>query len=532
MNKSAQRIGKFLLVNTLVIWAVFFLSYWSGGFFKRDGHIWAKSLGTWGDGAVHLTYINAMAERIPNQLPMYAGKRFVYPFLADGLAAVLVRFGLSSFSAYNSVGAVLSLLFLAMLTMFYQKVFKNIWITLLGIQLFLLSGGLGFIKFFQDFNRTGIQAVKAIPQEYTLIEEWKVRWINIVTAELIPQRAFLLAIPIGLFICLWWWKIHTDKEPSWTETALVAILTGIMPITHAHTYIFIGIHSVVLTLFAVFEKKKYWNHILVYGFVSALLSLPLLLFHILPNADGSFFKVYIGWLAKTYETNWLWWWFVNTGLFWPLVGVGLFGITKIQRRYLVSGIVAFILSNLVLFQPYDWDNSKVITWTMLLFSPVVAVALISLWKRHWTLRGVVVVLFVSLTLSGFLDVVRQLQPHVNVRMYGIEELLVANWVKENTDKNAVFITGHYSTHPIPSLAGRQIGLGYQGWVWSYGISYWERERLIKEFFEKGDLTVVKDLDADYFVIGPDERSRYTILDSLDTKYRAVYRSQNYSIYTF
>lgn len=537
---SFSKVVTGLIWVTLSLWIGYFAVFWLQGYiFKPDGSVWAKSLGTWADGAAHLTYISAMAYRLPQYSPVYLGKSFTYPFVADMLSAILVRLGINIFLAYSLVGLFLSVLLVLILFRVYQVIYQQNTIAWVSVNLFLLSGGLGMVKFFKDYLESGSSVITAIPQEYTLIEDWHIRWINIVTAELIPQRAFLLALPLGLYVIWWLWKMYTGKIK--TKYAIVAgIIFGLMPLVHVHTYIVLSIVTAWIFLIAqiaqfqkikkltISTESKQW---LMYGVLAACISLPIIYGHILPATDASFIRWYPGWLAKSMQVNWLWWWFVNTGFFWPLAVIGWLHFSKQHKLFSVGFWLVFIISNLVLFQPYDWDNAKLLTWAILGLSPAVSLALYKFWRTGFLFKVLSLVLFLSLTVTGFIDVVRQLQPHVSIPMYSKEELELVDWIKSNTSLDSIFLTGQVHTHPVPALTGRQIVMGYQGWLWSYGIDYGQREVDIKLIYQSANQRLIEKYLIDYIIIGPDERSRFNPDENLFRRtYPLVKKTANFEIY--
>jgi len=529
--KLSTKVAKLFVYLNLTAWASFFVIFWLRAYeYKADGSVWAQSLGTWSDGAAHLTYISAMAYRLPTNLPIYMGKAFTYPFVSDLLSAMLVRLGVGVFSAYSLIGGLLSLILLFSLFQFYKHLLgSKIW-AVISLDIFLLSGGVGIVKFLRDVNQKGVDLFWAIPQEYTLIDEWKIRWINIVTAELIPQRALLLALPLGLLVVWQLYWVLLGKYLSVRRGALAGFIVGIMPLVHAHTYIVLAIVSLWLFLVSLNrpEKRKFW---LSYGTVSLLVSLPIIFFHILPASDTHFLRWYPGWLAGASQSNWLWWWFVNVGLFWPLAWIGWLGMEKHLKLFSFGFWLVFIVANLWIFQPYDWDNAKLITWSILALSPAVAISLQKFWRSGWVFKILSLLLFVSLTATGFLDVVRQLQPHTTVYMYGSQELELVDWVKNNTDPQAIFLTGQSHVHPIPTLTGRQILMGYQGWLWSYGIDFAQREQDVTQMYTAGDRELMKKYNVDYVVIGPDEINRFKNFGDFLSFDNAIYQSQDYRVYS-
>jgi len=530
-----------LLSLHLLIWGLFFTIVWSHQFIPSPAGIAAGSLGSWSDGAAHLTYATNIAyhSRFPQFLPIFYDHPFTYSFAADLLTALLVRSGVNLFTAYTGLGLLLSLSFVYLLYRFYQLFLNSSTGAIVASWLFLLSGGLGFIWFFQDAARSGLlSTLLRPPHEYTHIAEVALEWINPITSELIPQRAFLLGLPIGLIILTYLWKLTTKPkniQPSYTLAA--AILLGFMPIIHPHTFIvlcFVTAFILFRTIILKPQNRFSLKPLLTLITISSIISLPLIITFILPAAGSGFIRFYPGWLAQTKDINWLWFWLLNWGAFPLIVLLGTFFLGSSQRRFLVPFIFIFIASNLFLFQPFDWDNSKLLTWVYLVLSAPAAVTITTLFDRRVGNRFLAVALFVILTFSGSLDASGLLNPlRAPLPMYTKEELNLASWVNANTAPDSLFLTSDRHSHPVPNLTGRNILMGYRGWLWTYGIDYRDREKQVADIYSGSDtgLSLALYYGINYVVVGPSELEQFRPnLAFFRHSTKLVYQSPHYSIF--
>jgi uncharacterized membrane protein len=88
-----------------------------------------------------------------------------------------------------------------------------------------------------------------------------------------------------------------------------------------------------------------------------------------------------------------------------------------------------------------------------------------------------------------------------------EEIAMAEWLRENTPPDAVFLTSTAHNHPIPSLTGRARVMGYEGWLWSHGIPWTsvnDRKADMKAMYG-GNYSLLQEYGVDYVCIGPYER---------------------------
>lgn len=524
----------------LLIWTTFFTWLWLRQYAPNSTGISAGSISSWADGAAHLTYTSYLVEHnfIPKTLPTYAGYPFTYPFLSDLLTAILVKFGFALTTAHIFIGIALSTFLVYLLFKFYSLYLKNHWQAFVASQLFLLSGGLGFFWFFQDLFHHGLSnASQSLLREYTHLEPQGIQWINVISGELLPQRAFLLGLPLGLLILIFCYRVLNSSHITLPTSRyiLIGLLTGLLPIIHPHTFIVCPLvlawtfillfHSRLSPMLRTIgpnlrsKKWKQWfkqhrlflrNWLLLFT-LTLTFSLPLTLTFILPAATSeNFFRLYLGWMAKTHHINWFWFWLLNWGLFPFIALLGARHLKHHQQLFLIPFILLFIMSNLFLFQPYDWDNTKLLTYVYLLLAAPAALFLHQLWQGNLFHKLLTLTLTLTLTFSATLDTLRLLNPHLTYPMFTTNDLQIAAWVKQNTSPDAIFLTSDTHHHPIPCLAGRPIVMGYRGWLWTYGINYSHRELAVQQIYAGSPNSdqLIDQLHIDYIVIGPHEQNNF------------------------
>jgi hypothetical protein len=525
---------KIIIFLHFFIWIGFFFVFWSHAYKNSPAGVTSESLATWADGAAHLTYSSFIANRegVPSSLPVYAGAPFIYPFAADSLTSLLIKLNLNIFTAYALVGFSLSTFLIYLLFSFYRSIFSKITTAIIASNLFLFSGGLGFVRLISNCLTQGIKILSQLPHEYTRMDDVHIFWINVISGELIPQRAFLLALPLGLFALWVFWRLFHLKPPSPFNLILAGVILGLLPIIHPHTLIVFTIIGVWVFINSLKNRDllKSWILILIPGII---IGLPLIYRLITYTSHTSFFKYSPGWLASGIHMNWLWFWFINLGLFFPLAIIGWFKLTRPQKKFSIPFILVFVASNLFLFQPYDWDNSKLITWVHLFFAGVIASWLVTMFRPPLIRKSVITICFVVTILSGAIDVIRQLQPVSSVLMYNPEDLQLATFIKTHTPRDTIFLTSDSHVHPIPSLSGRQVIMGYRGWLWSYGINYQSRETNITAIFRGEPQTeaLISGLDPDYLIIGPSEIYDWDANQTYFLNhYPLVYQSKNYKLF--
>jgi uncharacterized membrane protein len=115
-----------------------------------------------------------------------------------------------------------------------------------------------------------------------------------------------------------------------------------------------------------------------------------------------------------------------------------------------------------------------------------------------------------MVLSGFLVQFGQLTGQDRNVMLTAADLAIAEQVRATTPPTAVFATDFRHNNPISVLAGRRVVTGYDGWLFSEGINYAQRQLDVRQLYALGPdfRTVVDRYGIDFVVIGPGETSTF------------------------
>src|SRR6185437_3265475 len=335
--------------------------------FERPNGIYTGVMNNLGDLPLHLQVINsfAQAHNLPPEDPTFAGVRFAYPFLVDFLAAMLVRAGAGWIFAMWLQDMVMALALVGLLHYWTVLLTRNRLAGVIAPLLVLFSGGLGWWLLFSETSSDGLFATLAnLQHDYTIVPNSILRWGNSLTTLFVPQRSILFGMPLAITIfCQWWLAISqqedtaSDADPTATsaleqKTTISAkpsksrrkalrkvavhpqpdppnfylrrmlaagLCGGLLPLIHAHT--FLVVMAVAACLLVIFHSAwKSWVYFFVVAFV---VSAPEILW--LANTGGVNTRRYLGWQPgwDHGQHNVIWFWFVNTGLFIPLLAVSL-----------------------------------------------------------------------------------------------------------------------------------------------------------------------------------------------------------------
>ena len=135
------------------------------------------------------------------------------------------------------------------------------------------------------------------------------------------------------------------------------------------------------------------------------------------------------------------------------------------------------------------------------------------------------------TFSGALSIAREVVS--GYQLFSASAVQAADWIRENTQKDAVFLTGQQHINPVCSLAGRQILCGSDQYVYFHGLDYSAQAGDCRRFYENPEenLDVLETYGVDYIFVSDYERADFAVnLDALDALFSLVYENPDIRIY--
>ncbi len=183
--------------------------------------IYTGLLNNFGDLPFHISVVTSFAHgnNYPPQDPTYAWVKFTYPFLTDFISAIFVRCGATIRQAMFLENFVVAVAFVGLLHRWAFVLLRNRLAAVITPLLVILNGGFGWVMFVGAamMDHEGwIGFLKSLPVSFTIIPETTWRWGNAVSTLLIPQRGFLLGLPLAVIVFTQWW-LATNMEPAEAE---------------------------------------------------------------------------------------------------------------------------------------------------------------------------------------------------------------------------------------------------------------------------------------------------------------------------
>jgi hypothetical protein len=423
-----------------------------------------------GDLPLHIGIMSGFVHgtNFPPEHPEFAGARFTYPFLPDFIAALFARAGASLQGSMFLENFVLALALLGLLHYWVLNLTRDALAAFISPVLILFSGGLGWLSALRDLseNRDGVfSLIMHLPRAYTIMWDGIYRWGNILNM-LAMQRTLLLGLPLSVIVLTLWWKAIGDGEYGSGDTLqrfrifqrrrmiAAGAIAGSLPLIHTYTFIVVMGIGACLTL--LFRQWRAWSAFFTVALLVAAPQVFLLLQDSAMRAENFFAWHWGLYLAGN---NFVWFWFMNTGIFIPLLVITILwrGRTPIARRALRLSYLPLLSASsfqIWLGSPLEWDGLKVILFWYVASVPLIALLLARLWRGNGLLRSAAIVLFVSLIAAGSLDVWRGISGAAEQRLYDRDAVAFADTIVKRTHPRALILHAPYYNEVV-FLTGRR-----------------------------------------------------------------------------
>jgi len=465
--------------------------------------------------------------------PFFAHEKLAYPFIPNFYSSVLI----SCFGASMHVSIVLpSIIFgFSLCAIFSHLVYcftQSNFITCISPWLFLLTGGLGFTRWFNKDYRNEFQ----IDYVHYWGGERNEYWFQSIIHILLPQRASLFSLPFAWFTILILMK--SDSSLDYRSFFAAGLFVASLPQLQPHSVIALAQWGIIYAIISFpWKYRSSWISVIknyaTLGSVAVILGIP----QIIPFLDRTkpgFFKLSPIWKGEN-NRNFFSLWFYGLGAIFVLsIFVVPFILEKRQHMFYIPSFFVFIVSNFVWYQPWHMDNTKVFNagWIPISLSGI-SYLFVYLYKKLKA-SGVIISLslFVLCTASGFLAVSKSASLQYSLWRHAETPYEIADFVKKNTDPQSVWITDSVHTHPVVTLAGRQTLVGYRGWLISHGINDDERLKVISGLKKNPDNTEAVDkFGVDYVCLMKSNEYAIEFAPNISLgKWKVIYQSYNYKIF--
>ena len=343
-----------------------------------------------------------------------------------------------------------------------------------------------------------------------------------------------------------------DPKERGRGTALLGIWAGLLPLIHTHTFVAMALSSAGVMGYDLIHGdaahgRKRWQVMapyVLYGGLTALLALPQLIGFTFAqtfqesSGNPGFLTFQFNWVnnpsGQGMRDFYIWFYVKNIGIPFLMLLLAALDRDPKQRRLFSEMLLIVLAAEFIRFQPNEYDNNKLFYLAWMIGCMIVSNWCAKVWRMLKGLRGrpalaagAAVVLFLSAGLTVARECVSTYQA------FGEGAVEAGEFVKEETEPDAVFLTGTQHLNPVSSIAGRTIVCGPDLWLYWHGFDTTERKMDLMRFFEdpEENMDVPEKYGADYIYVSSYERSSYDVQeDALDRMYEKIFENWEATVY--
>lgn len=512
-----------------------------------DGSLWCGQA-TYGDLCMHLSFVTSLKNmRFPPSYSLLAGTSLAYPYLTDALSTTFYMLGMPLNLSLVVPGTLLMALTYAGYMLLAQQILggrhKAVAVAAL---LFFFNGGLGFLYDFDLAFADHFARVREIFTGYYKTPanqpDLNLRFSNVIADLMLPQRALLGGWAMG--IPALYLLISSVREKSYRQTALLALWAAALPLVHTHTFLALALFSGGYLLGNLIEHREDRCGVLLRAALYLAVVLALALPQLVGNAvrqtlEGGALRFQFNWVnnsgGRGLKDGYFWFWVKNAGLPFILTVCACLCARKRGNLDIVLGMTAiYAVAETILFQPNEYDNNKLFyIWFM--FAMILAADYGSmLMQRLAGLPGRALLCGLFLWASVFSGALSLGREAVSgYQLFSANAVAAGDWIRENTDRDDVFLTGQQHINPVCSLVGRQIICGSDLYVFFHGLDYSQQSADCRRFYEspRENADVLETYNVHYIYVSDYERAEFDVdLYALDEAYELIYANDDVRIY--
>lgn len=549
---------------------------------------------TYSDMNMHIGFITSIAKQhtFPPEYSIYPGVKLAYPFLSDSISSSLYLLGASLRVAYIIPMLVAVMQVFGGFYCFIKFWFKKGSVAFVAFILFFYDGGFCFIHFLNKVNFS-----KNFTEFYftpTSIGDYNYRWAQIIANMLIPQRATLFGWAV-LFPLLAF--LYYAKENRSIKSFLIAgIMAAGLPMIHTHSFLALGIICVVWLFWDMYKEKESYLLLKLAGIIWVvfffllrmyndktgliekngfiimiaglgiiavlfvkeivlcfknstiksyiqtwgvflipviLFAFPQLLFWTFGQASGDgFLRSHFNW--SNANDNYFIFYLKNIGITFLIFFPAWVSAKKKEVQTASPMLLIFFIAELVVFQPNEYDNNKLLFVAFVFMCGIVSDFVIKLFEKNWNiiLKGALAVslLFVGV-FSSSMTIARECVS--DYELYSKAQVDAAEYIEKNTAEKAVFLTGDNHNNAVAALTGRSIVCGADTFLYYHGINTAERKNEVANMYADpvGNKELYKKYNVSYIFVSDVETGEFQInFEGLGQIAEKVYDAQNVVIY--
>jgi hypothetical protein len=536
INLELLKNIKLPIILALIFGTIFGYFFYKGMFHPSDEGMFLTAT-SWYDLAYHLALATSFlyGQNFPPINPIFPTEPLRYHFLPDFHAAMLMKLGLGVWPTFGITSAIMALAFVGIFYCFARRLTESALASFIAVLLFFFSGGLGFVLFFNDWrdsHQSFFSFLWNMKENYTDMWSRGIKWTNLMTSGLVPQRSMLYGMPIALIVLtamavVWKRWSNQKREGPWqgAEVLLPAgIIAGLLPLFHYHAYAVVIVVSCILFLI---KPRREW---LAFWIPAILIALPQWREFGSHISTGPVPRFHLGWVSHLYP-NFFLFMIRNFGLPLILIFPAYFFAPKYLRTFYLPFAALMIFCFVFLISKDDVDNTK-----LMFYWHAGTAIVIAGWLASWRqpiLRVVAAIIVLACILSGVLSVLRESK--LVWRIFSPPEIAAGEFAR-TLPPRSLFLSGPVHSQPVLCLAGKPIVLGFEFLITSQGYGRAKYDATLSNIkrIYRGDTeaqSLIARYGVSYIYVGPYEQNELKANKPyFDEHYTAVFKNGEIAIY--
>ncbi|MEM3841225.1 MAG: hypothetical protein QXN59_00825 [Candidatus Micrarchaeaceae archaeon] len=516
-------LALYLIVLYAIIGTIFFVSV-----FQSNGTLYCEGPGC-SDTMFHIGIGNSLLYSTwPPKLYYAYGAKNVFPFMYDFFVSIMVKYGMGVWGGLAVPEQIMVFSFICLSVIIAYKITKSELKTLLSTVI-LWFGGTGFIQLIDyPFRNTlskllypihllvppvahgvfsGINAAVYVSTDFITY------WVSVVNTMLIAQRDFMLGLPLGFAALYMIYAFAFEKKAmSKKDAAFLGIVIGMLPLVHPLTLVMVVVVAAFsVVVYVATSKKKIAslaNTAIAACFALAIGIPQMLYIDSQPKGLNWFYANYGGFIIHMHNPiltvfstvgNVLFFWIEVVGLPVVIGIIGLIYARRNERLFFIPFLALWVLITLISITPNPADENEIFLYIFFMLGILSSELLYRLWRSNKAGKALAVVFMVIICFNS-LFVVYFDDLH-NVQLLETPaQLAAANFISNNTPRNAVFAVSDYNTfNPIVSTLGaRQTLISIAMYVGGIvTVSPQQLENANSEIFSKGSCAAINQYNVSY-----------------------------------
>ncbi|MBR0026319.1 MAG: hypothetical protein IJP37_04075 [Clostridia bacterium] len=497
---------------------------------------------TFGDLSLHVGIVTSLKEQttFPPEYSIYPGTAVGYPFLCDSISATFYVLGASLRLSMLLPALAAYAVVLLGVWCFFEQWLKKPCLTVLATLLFFIGGGFGFAYAFDLLKQDPgnlLDVFRGFYRTPTNQPDRGLLWVNPIADMLVPQRATLFGWSI-LFPCLTLLQRTAFSEELADRTRrkdliLLGCMAGCLPLIHTHSFLALGMVSAAY-LFRTLWRKE-WKRLpgwTMYAGTALILALPQLIFFTFRQAGG-FLTFNFNW--SNTRDSFLWFYIKNLGIIFLMLPISFVMAKKEDRGKYSGALLIWFFAEIIQFQPNPYDNNKLLFVWFAFTCVLAAHGLHMLYRKLEGLPGRKLIAAMTLTalfLSGSMTLAREAVS--DYELIGSAHVEAAEFIKENTEADDLFLTSNNHNNAVAVLTGRNILCGTDSFLYFHGIDTHARREDMQLMFgtpSENFAELRAKYGIDYVYISSYERYDFNADEGyFAANYPLVFRNHEVSIY--